>query len=197
MNLNQDDFLELTNDILGRGNSLRFRVHGGSMHPFIKDGDVIEVKPVTISKIRLGDAIFYPTSWGMLRVHRAIKKHKKNGRVILMTKGDVGLNFDPPLQGDNIMGKVIAIEKSNVTINLNCKSWRIANYMIATYSLLPISIYKGICFLKRVLIGNRKNRLIYLGSKVLFFSLSLPPKSLINFLCIMQRFKSKLKPNTA
>ena len=193
--LQKEDLLQLSSDILDRGSCVRFIARGYSMHPFIKDGEVIIVKPVKIFEIMRGDVIFYHASQEMV-AHRVIKKCRENDKIVLVTKGDSNFNFDSPFGEKNVMGKVIAIEKPNGTIMLDCKTWRIVNYMIARHSLLSLLIYRRICFLKRVVIGNRENRFVYIGSKVLSISLSLFPELLINFLFTLQRIISKLKPNT-
>lgn len=193
INLSKTDLSVLSNEILvSKGASMRIRVGGESMNPFIKSGEIIEVKPVKISEIIIGDVVFCNASWGGMIAHRLAKKHRENNKMVLVTKGDSNLFFDTPVHGDSIIGKVIAIEKTSGTTNLESKTWRITNYVIARYSVLSLLIYRGICFLKGVLIGNRENRFVYIGSKVLFFSLSLFPKLLINFLCFIQNLKSKL-----
>ena len=46
ISLNRDEFAELALQILDDGNSLKFRAHGESMNPFIRNGDILEVQPV-------------------------------------------------------------------------------------------------------------------------------------------------------
>ena len=80
------DFLELSKEILKRGSFLRFRARGGSMYPFIRDGEVIIVKPAKVCEVKIGDIIFYCTSQARMVAHRVIKTCKKNGEMVLMTK---------------------------------------------------------------------------------------------------------------
>ena len=37
------DFIELSKEVLDKGGCLRFRAGGGSMHPFVRDGDFLVV----------------------------------------------------------------------------------------------------------------------------------------------------------
>ena len=59
MNYGTIEFLELSNEILSKGNHLRFRVRGESMYPFIRSDEVIQVKPAKISEVNYADIIFY------------------------------------------------------------------------------------------------------------------------------------------
>jgi hypothetical protein len=51
------DFGALAAAILGTGGGLRFRARGGSMSPFIRHGDLLEVRPVDFSALRRGKRI--------------------------------------------------------------------------------------------------------------------------------------------
>ena len=191
--MKEADFLTLSEEILRKGCNLRTPIMGFSMLPSLMSGDITFIRPVNVAKIEIGDIIVRCAGQKMV-AHRVIKKCREEDKMVLVTKGDAILNSDAPLREDCIMGKVITIEKSNGAINLECKVWRIANYIIARYSLLSLLIYGRICLLKRVFMGNRKNRLLSFGPKVLSISLSLFPKLLINFLFTIQHIKSKLKP---
>lgn len=163
MNFKSSDLLQLSSEIIHRGCCLRFMAKGHSMHPFIKDGEVVIVKPIGIFEIKKGDVILYHTSLNMI-AHRVIKRKRENNKIMLVTKGDSNLNFDTLVQENNILGKIIAIEKPNGTINLDCNKWYICNYMIAI-----ISIYKDVLLLKKVSIEDRNNRFIELTLKIFTF----------------------------
>ena len=69
-------FLDLTRAVLGEGRTWRFRALGKSMTPFIKDGDVITIAPVSVERdIGLGDVVAYVHRWPggqHLVVHRVV-----------------------------------------------------------------------------------------------------------------------------
>lgn len=203
-------FWDIGLELLAKGKLLRFRAHGKSMSPFIYHNEFVIVKSCNATEVKFGDIILYERLHSQYPeyikcdepkedkvAHRFIEGKRINGKDMLITKGDAYNACDHPILPEQILGKVIAIEKPNGTIMLDCKTWRIANYMLARHSLLSLLIYRGICFLKRVLFGSRKNCLVHLSFKVLLLSLSFFPKFLIIFLFLMQRLKSKLKSNTA
>jgi hypothetical protein len=50
-------FLEASHELLRLGYGVRFRAGGRSMHPTIRDGEMITVAPVTPEDIKPGDII--------------------------------------------------------------------------------------------------------------------------------------------
>lgn len=85
--LNGEAFSELLSAVLERGKSLDFRAKGGSMSPFIRDGDIITVSPMQGSSPGAGDIVACrcPNTQRLL-IHRIVKK-----------RGDLYL-----IQGDNV-----------------------------------------------------------------------------------------------
>jgi hypothetical protein len=128
-----------------------------------------------------------------LYAHRVTRKYKKNGKIIVITKGDAFAYFDIPLKEEDILGKAISIEKNSGTINLETRTWRIINYIIAIYSLSTGLLYQKLCPIKRTLLKNRNNHFINLTAKILRFSIFIPPKGFIKFIFVAQKLKSKLK----
>ncbi len=111
LSLAPPDFAELAAQILGSGHALRFQARGGSMHPFIRDGDVIEVEPVEASQIGLGDVIFCRVPGDRLVAHRVIRVSGEDGQVALMTRGDSAARFDQIVYAEQVLGRVVAIER--------------------------------------------------------------------------------------
>src|SRR5882672_1715779 len=94
-------FEDLIRDLLQRGLSVRFQARGASMSPAIRDGEIVQVTPVIVSKLRKDDIVLTKSNYGF-RVHRlVIADHEKDAFV---TRGDCGLENDPVLRGDQILG---------------------------------------------------------------------------------------------
>jgi uncharacterized repeat protein (TIGR01451 family) len=94
-------FEELTHDLLSRGISVRFEARGGSMSPAIRDGDLVEVTPVIVSKLRKDDIVLAKSNYGF-RLHRIVRAD--HARDIFITRGDCGQQDDPALTGAQILG---------------------------------------------------------------------------------------------
>lgn len=112
LSCNKEDFSYLAETILKQGNCIRFRAEGGSMSPSIRNGDIIEVSP-DIDDITSGDIILYRSKENMPVVHRVIKKNEIGS---ILTKGDSSLDFDNPVTDEQVLGKVIEVEKRGLNI---------------------------------------------------------------------------------
>ena len=104
--------LELSNQILNKKKRrVCFRARGGSMRPFIRSGEIIEIAPINTKKIKSGDIIFYRASPNKLVTHRVIKRITENGEIVFITKGDHSPTFDEYVYSDDVLGKVVAVKK--------------------------------------------------------------------------------------
>jgi len=94
-------FQDITRELLERGMGMRFQARGASMSPAIRDGEVVEVTPVIVAKLRKDDIVLTKSNFG-LRLHRlVIADHDHDAFV---TRGDCGQQDDPVLRGDQILG---------------------------------------------------------------------------------------------
>ncbi len=134
MDVNRADFLELSQELLDRGGLLRFQAHGNSMYPLIKNGNIIVVEPRNGNTVNIGDVIFYRRPDGSVTAHRLIKINEKRDSKALMTKGDSLGNFDPPVVGEQVMGKVILIESHKRKLRLNGWSGRAFGRLTACFA---------------------------------------------------------------
>ena len=103
-------FDTLAADILGQGSYLRFRAHGNSMAPFIRNGDIVLVEPKQANELRIGEIVFYRRSGGRYVTHRLIGKSKNDGSLVLTTRGDNMRHLDASVFPEQVLGRVIRIE---------------------------------------------------------------------------------------
>ena len=151
LDLKREDFASVTQEVLGRGRALRFRAKGGSMSPFIRNGDVVEVAPAE-GNINLGDIILYRSSNGNPVIHRVIQKRKEN----IITKGDSVPSSDQPLLSRQVLGRVVCIEKNGWHLRLDRRMGRFINVLLATISPFSFLIYPPLRLVKRT-VRLRKN----------------------------------------
>jgi hypothetical protein len=100
-------FAGLVRDLFKQGLCVRFQARGASMSPAIRDGEVVQVTPVIVSKLRKDDIVLTKSKNGF-RIHRLVKADHENN--LFVTRGDCGLEDDPVLRGDQILGLVQAKE---------------------------------------------------------------------------------------
>ncbi len=144
LNLKREDFASIARGVLSRGRALRFKAKGGSMSPFIRNGDVVEVVP-SKGKINLGDVVFYCSSYGNPVVHRVIQRNKES----IITKGDSVPSSDEPILSEQVLGRVVAVEKNGWCIRLDRPMVRLLNILLALISPFSFLIYPSLRLVKR------------------------------------------------
>lgn len=94
--------------VLEKGKAFRFEARGESMHPAVRDGDILTVAPAAGRRPRAGDIVaFVHPGTGGVRVHRVVGLEA--GRWVL--KGDNALEADPAVGPDAILGFVVGLER--------------------------------------------------------------------------------------
>ena len=93
------DAAEVIIDLLQRGHAVEFRVRGDSMHPTIREDDVVHVEPV--SQVAAGDVVLVHAPRG-LTAHRVVSID--GGAVI--TRGDNAPEDDDPVPVSRVLGRV-------------------------------------------------------------------------------------------
>ena len=89
------------------------------MYPFIRDGDVVEVKPVEASEVGLGDVVLCRYGRDRLMVHRVIGVNRQNGHSVLALKGDSARHRDRPVYPEQVLGQLIAIQRGGRRLPLD------------------------------------------------------------------------------
>ncbi|MCP4668963.1 MAG: signal peptidase I [Deltaproteobacteria bacterium] len=146
------EVIGLFEDILNSGSSLRVKVTGGSMAPFLQGGDIVTLKEASCSSLHRGDLIFFKDSRGAPALHRLIRKRRaSSGGIIFQTKGDATILFDEPVPYQDVLGKVCKIEKGSPSgkltcINMESKGRRIMGYLTAWVSFMK---WTGIRYLRQ------------------------------------------------
>ncbi len=103
-----------------------FTVASGSMSGVYEINDVIAVKDWDVNDLKVGDDIAYQGKRGGLEnkmiTHRIIRIEDGDNGKIFVTKGVSSIVEDPPITGDQILGKVVGIVPVISTINHIVKS---------------------------------------------------------------------------
>jgi len=108
--LDLTDLLEIS-DLLLRSGSFRFHVAGWSMSPALRRGDQLTIAPVSWEQLRVGDLLLYHHR-GRLVCHRLVAFDGTGPARRIITKGDATADYDPPLQPDQVLGKVVHVRRS-------------------------------------------------------------------------------------
>lgn len=146
-------FPELVSDLLNNGHRVKFRAPGYSMYPTILHEDVITVEPVKASAVKVGDIVLYRDQQSLIahRFIKILKRSEKNSRsapqgpldrsdsptgVITSTsetlrfilRGDARPISDNPITAEQILGKVVSVERNGRCINPYSLKFKLIRY---------------------------------------------------------------------
>lgn len=120
---------ELAIEALRRHGRLSIKARGGSMTPFIRDGDIVVITNSRQMKVAVGDVVCYETHPGRLLLHRVVAHDRERWRV----KGDA-LGFTEVVEGAQLLGKVIVVERHGKVTRFDTSRARWRNRAIASLS---------------------------------------------------------------
>ena len=108
------DHLAVT--VLDQGAAFRFRAHGRSMSPFIKDGDIVTVAPVhdASSDIRIGDAVMARLNERRVVVHRVTRITLDQEGPVYRLQGSANIKPDGYVPKEDILGRVTSIRRGTL-----------------------------------------------------------------------------------
>jgi len=105
------------------------------MHPTIKEGETITVVPVAPFDIKRGDILLYLVDRRVI-AHRVISIERKKGEAmtqpptlsphqLFLLRGDASTTCDDPVEAQQVLGKVVSVERGGRSIDLCTKRARI------------------------------------------------------------------------
>jgi signal peptidase I len=116
-------FIPVIEELLRGGQRVRFRAPGGSMHPTIRDGEIITVGPLGRSPVRVGDVVLYRRGRAAI-AHRVIRL-PAGGSSGFVLRGDAAHSCDRPIKLAQVLGRVLSIERDGrrVRVALSKPVW--------------------------------------------------------------------------
>jgi signal peptidase I len=123
MLLNKNNILEIGWSLLEQGKSIKIRVNGTSMYPFLQNDDLVEIEKTDLEDLEIGDIVVFKNQDRWL-AHRLIKKQISEGETKLITKGDSCLKFDETFGKELYVGKITNFERENKSYSLNDSSFK-------------------------------------------------------------------------
>ncbi|MFA5879663.1 MAG: S24/S26 family peptidase [Candidatus Margulisiibacteriota bacterium] len=149
ISLNNENLVSFMHAIHAKGSLFRFKAFGYSMSPFIKDQDIITIESIT-KKVTNGDIVaFLKPDCSKFVVHRVITRKKQ-----LLLKGDNCSKIDGFIPQENLIGKVIKIERNGKKISLGLGWEKVLISWLSKNNLLPILFF----FPRKLLFFIRGNK---------------------------------------
>lgn len=121
IDLSSEQFLDLAAEILNQGRNLRFRARGVSMRPFIRDGDLLEIRLLPSQAIRRGDILLYRTTSARSLVHRVTRVRSQGGTRQFLLHGDAVLQADGWVEPGQVLGRVERVEREGERLKVEGK----------------------------------------------------------------------------
>jgi len=118
---------------LSRRSRVWLRVQGSSMLPWVRPGDVAILRKVSPDEIACGDIVLFARD-GRFIVHRVVERCVRNGRSLLVTKGDGNPHPDNALIPSEILGRVERIYRGDRRIDFHSREKRALGMLIAHVS---------------------------------------------------------------
>lgn len=108
------NFSETGPALLQQGISIKFPVRGQSMHPVIRDSDVVQVDPVTFTRVKKGDIVLVQLKRGVV-IHRITGVTDNSFRIC----GDSPGSTEEIVNPTDISGRVRWVERNGRRIFLD------------------------------------------------------------------------------
>ena len=115
LSLSPEAVASLVAGLFAKGAVFRFRAGGYSMHPWIRNGDVLTLSPLPPNGPTVGDvAVVSVPDSGSLLAHRVIARRGDD----CLIKGDHVANADGVFPVSRLLGKVSAVHRNGERIRL-------------------------------------------------------------------------------
>lgn len=109
-------------DVLRRFGRVRVRATGNSMRPAIRPGDVLLIADCALGQIEPGDVVLF-TRDARLFAHRVVDRCAGSNGSSIVTRGDSNWHRDPAIGVDQLLGKVIAVQRGTTSSSPPGPSW--------------------------------------------------------------------------
>ena len=127
-------FIALGEKALFQGHSIRVKAGGSSMYPLLRENDRLTIEPITTENILKGDILVYKDQ-SRLIAHRFLKFNQDR----IITRGDFSFQADKPFSSEELLGRVVHVERKGKAMNPKSLKWKIMSMisgMLPAYFLL-------------------------------------------------------------
>lgn len=138
LSFSNESIIELIKSTLEKNASLRFKVTGFSMIPFIRDCDIVTISSLSGNRLSFGKPVaFIRPDTKKLVIHRIVGLN--NGSFII--KGDTANEPDGFIPKENILGCVTKVERNNRTVHLGLGIERLLIAFLSKNRILSLIYY--------------------------------------------------------
>lgn len=113
------DFAALAAELLGAGRAIRFSARGSSMSPFIRDGDIVTVRPARAADLRPGSVALFVRPDGEVMLHRVLGLDQRANPPVIIARGDARTGPCDTFVPDGLLGQAASARRGARTIRLD------------------------------------------------------------------------------
>jgi signal peptidase I len=121
-------------EALKRHGRISLRVHGTSMLPWVRPGDIALTRKISSENVRCGDVVLFRREDHLL-VHRIVEKRGSLDVAPLLSKGDAHPASDGIVGEQELLGRVVRIYRGGQRINLDAPGQLALGVFISQLSL--------------------------------------------------------------
>jgi signal peptidase I len=145
----------LAEEVIRTFGEVRLRVYGTSMVPSILPGDFISVRRAGIPDISAGEIVLFFRD-ARFFVHRVVRRISlSGGESSLITRGDRLLYDDPAVSADQLLGRVVLIERNNRQVPLEARGSHHPIVRVLQSSDCATSVYLWLAARRQTLLPGR------------------------------------------
>lgn len=112
------EFGLLSAELLGSGNSIRFRAKGGSMHPLVREGDILVIAPCFLTGVKVGDVVLCSVENDRPLVHRVLRVRQNVAGKQFQVQGDQVAKPDGWIRQDHVHGCLVEVERDGKSLKM-------------------------------------------------------------------------------
>lgn len=120
-------------EALAEHGRIALRVHGTSMLPWVKPGDVALIRRSETSNVRYGDIVLFRRE-SHIYVHRIVEKNGPLHAERFTAKGDAHPTADGVLEQGELLGRVVRLYREGMRIDLDSPGQLALGLLIARLS---------------------------------------------------------------
>lgn len=127
-------------ELLKNGRTTMFRMHGNSMFPILRAGDVGVVQSCDPEKLRVGDIVVFKSKNTYI-AHRLIRIQKNGTLTVFTARGDKNLFNDPPFTAEALAGQIKQFTRGSKIHSTEESGFRRAVWLNTNFRGLLIPLY--------------------------------------------------------
>jgi signal peptidase I len=125
----------LISEVITKRGRIALRVHGSSMLPWVRPGDVALIRKADAGAVRFGDVALFLHGEHLL-VHRIVRKSGGFDGEKFLTKGDAHPTADSLLGHEQLLGRVVRIFRNGQRIDMEAPRQLALALLAAKLSLM-------------------------------------------------------------